>query len=170
MRAMAVLKGSRTSVFVLAGFGIALGLVFAADRQAGGEARDPVGTLCSRLNVGDAACDHAYLTKAGFDRVFADVAAASSLTEPERGTLAEKLRLAGAKRLGPGAPAEQSTVAKTRLADADAVRALIDIDTTLHTTPLDQAAVLRLLLTDPTGSSADNRTSSISSDPTHSGT
>lgn len=162
MRALAMLKGSRTAVLALAGCGLALGLVFAAG-QAGGEARDTA-TLCSRLNVGDGACDHAYLTKDGFDRAFADVAAASSLTEPARGSMAEQLRLAGAKRLGPTTPVEQSTVTRTRLAEADPVRTLIDVDPALHTTPLDEAAIFRLLLTDPTGSSTDRQMSSISPD------
>jgi hypothetical protein len=168
MRAFAILKSSRTPVFALAGLGIALGVVFAAD-QWGVEARGAATTLCNGLNVGGDGCSSAYLTKAGFDRVFADVEAASSLTGPERTTLAEKLRVAGAKRLGPAATGERPAV-KTRLASDDPVRALIDMDTTLHTTSLDMAAIFSLLIEQPVGSPSDSRMSSLSPDPAHGGT
>jgi hypothetical protein len=168
MRAITMLKGSRVPVIALAGFGIMLGLVFAADRQPGGEA---VGALCSRLDVGDEACDHAYLTKDGFDRAFAEVEAAASLAERDNPTFGDKLRLAGTKRLGSGSPAYRPSAARTRLAEADAMRALIDVDTdtALHTTPLDEVAVFRLLLSDPNGSSADQRMSTASSEPARTG-
>ncbi|HLN07672.1 MAG TPA: hypothetical protein VK281_01705 [Xanthobacteraceae bacterium] len=153
------------SVFVLAGIGIALGLAFAADRQAGN-----VATLCGGLNVGDGACDHAYLTKAGFDRVFADVESASSLTGRDSPTFAEKLRLAGTK-LDPATNHQRATAARTRLADADAVRTLLDVDTdtTLHGTTLDEAAIFRLLLADPTGSPALQQMSNVPSDAVRTG-
>jgi hypothetical protein len=166
MRALAILKSSRTPVVALAGLGIALGLVFAAD-QWGVEARGAVTTLCNGLKVGDDGCGAAYLTKAGFDRVFADVEAASSLTGPERTTLAEKLRVAGAKRLVPAATGERPAV-KTRVAE-DPVRALIDMDTTLHTTTLDMAAIFSLLIEQQVGPSEESRMSSLSPDPARGG-
>jgi len=165
---MSMLKSSRAPVIALAGFGIMLGLAFAADRQAGGEV---AATLCSRLNIGDGPCDHAYLTKVGFDRVFADVESASSLIERDNPTFADKLRLAGVKRLGPTTPGYQPSAVRTQLADADAVRTLIDVDTetTLHTSPLDEAAIFRLLLSDPKGPSTDQRLSTASSDSARTG-
>ncbi|MGA2128783.1 MAG: hypothetical protein ABSG76_21845 [Xanthobacteraceae bacterium] len=167
MRATAIWKGSRTPAIALAGFGIVLGLVLVADRQAGGEA---TASLCSRLDIGDGPCDHAYLTKAGFDRVFAEVESVSALADRANPTFADKLRLAGAKRLGPGTPGYQPSAVRTQLADADAVRTLIDVDseTTLHVSPLDEAAIFRLLLSDPRGSTA-HRVSTASSDPARTG-
>lgn len=168
MRAMAMWKGSRTPVIALAGFGIVLGLVLVADRQAGGEA---AASLCSRLDIGNGSCDHAYLTKAGFDRVFAEVESASSLADRANPTFADKLRLVGAKRLAPGTPGYQPSAVRTQLADADAVRTLIDVDTetSLHTSPLDEAAIFRLLLSDPRRSTTDHRVSTASSDPARTG-
>jgi hypothetical protein len=164
MRAVAMSKGFRTSIFVLSGLGIVLGLSFVAERSAGGIAGDAVAALCDRLNIGGEGCGHAYLTKAGFDRVFADVEAASSLSLQQRQAFAEKLRVAGAKRVGPG---EHPTALKTRIVDD--MRSLMDVDATLHTSELDQATVFSLLLEVPTGSPAGKRMSS-NSDPARSGT
>jgi hypothetical protein len=161
MRAVTVLKGSSLA---LAGLGIALGLSLAANRQAGDESRDAATALCSRLNIGDETCSHAYLTKPGFDRVFADVESASSLSLPERAAFAEKLRLAGTKRVAPG---DHPAALNTRIVDD--LRTLIDLDTALHLAQFDEAAIFSLLLEDPTQAPSDKRLSSIS-DPTRNGT
>ena len=50
---------------------------------------------------------------------------------------------------------------RTRIASDDPVLTLLAPDTTLRTTELDQAAILRILLDDPTGSSSDHRVSSL---------
>ncbi len=160
MRAM--FTRPKTSLFALAGVGIALGFVVIADRPAGGEARE-TSTLCTKLNVGDDACGHAYLTKAGFDRVFADVAKASTLNAQDRATFAEKLRLDGARRLAPMTPAERITVVRTRIADTAQVP--LQSDTALHTTRLDQAALFRMMLEDPTGATPDQRMSKNTTSP-----
>ncbi len=166
MRAGAILNWPKTSLFALAGLGLVLGLVFVADRPAGGEAREAA-TLCSKLNVGDEACGRAYLTKAGFDRVFAAVEGAAALSDQDKAVFAEKLRLAGAKRLSPAAPAERITVVRTRVADFSPS---LDVDTTLQTTRLDQTAVFRLMLEDPTGASSEQRLSKNQAAPVSDGT
>jgi hypothetical protein len=155
MRAGAILNRPKTSLFALAGLGLVLGLVFVTDRPAGGEAREAA-TLCTKLNVGDEACGRAYLTKAGFDRVFAAVEGAAALSDQDKAVFTEKLRLAGAKRLAPAAPAERITVLRTRIAESSPS---VDVDATLQTSRLDQAALFRLMLEDPTGATAEQRLS-----------
>jgi hypothetical protein len=162
-----MLNRPKTSLFALAGLGLVLGLVFIADRPAGGEAREAA-TLCTRLNVGDEACGRAYLTKAGFDRVFADIAGASTPSDRGSAVFAERLRLAGARRLVPAAPADRLTVVRTRIADSSAMS--LDVDTTLRTTRLDPAAVFRMMLEDPTTATAEQRLSKNQITPPSDGT
>ena len=156
MRAANIFTRPKTALFALAGLGLAAGFVVVADRPAGGEARGTA-SLCTKLNVGDDACGHAYLTKAGFDRVFADVAKASTLNAQDRAIFAEKLRLDGARRLAPMTPGERITIVRTRTVEASHVP--LHVGTALQTTRLDHAAVFRMMLEGPTGAVTDQRMS-----------
>jgi hypothetical protein len=157
MRALAILKHPLVSI-PLAGIGLVAGLAFAADRLAARDTPD-IAAACTKLNVGKGdGCGRAYLTKAQFDEIFADVEAAQKRTAKDAPVFAEKLRLVGAKRFVPTQP-DRYMVARTRVVSLDPAKALFDVDTTLHTTFLDQGTMFSLLMEDPKASPPDTRVS-----------
>jgi hypothetical protein len=156
MRAAQMVKGSLMSIPALAGLGLVACLVFAADRTADG---NPADALCTKLNIGGEGCDRAYLTKTGFDEIFAEVEAASKRSAKDAAVFAEKLRLVGAKRLGPASPTDRFIVVRTRIASSDSALTLLGIDSTLRTTRIDQGAIFSFLIQNPVPQPGDTRVS-----------
>jgi hypothetical protein len=149
MRAFGMLKRPLVSISALAGLGLVTGLAFATDRLAARDTLD-ITAACTKLNVGKSdGCARAYLTKAQFDDIFAEVETASKLNAKDAAVFAEKLRLVGTKRLVPARSMDKHMVVRTRLASLDPATALLDVDTTLYTSFLDRAAIFSLLMEDP---------------------
>jgi hypothetical protein len=146
MRALAIFKRPVMVVPVLAGLALAVGLVFATDRLS---ARHSASTLasCTQLTGKGDRCDRVYYTREQFDEIFAEFEAAAKANGTT--TFAEKLRVHGAKRLTPTQPAERLMMVRSRVASLDPTNLMFGVDTTLHTTFLDQATVFAMMLEDP---------------------
>jgi len=150
MRALANFKRPMVAIPVLAGLGLIAGLVFAADRLS---ARHTSNTLasCTQLTGKGDRCDRVYYTREQFDEIFAEIETAAKASGRDA-TFAERLRVAGSKRLAPTQPVERLMMVRSRVASLDPANLMFGIDTTLHTTFLDQATVFAMLLEDPQAS------------------
>jgi hypothetical protein len=155
MRALAILKRPMVAIPVLAGLGLIVGLVFAADRLAARITSDTMASCTLNTGKGDR-CGRVFYTREQFDEVFAELEAASKASNHVG--FAEKLRLAGAKRLAPSQPAQRFMMVPTRVASLDPASVMFGVDATLRTTFLDQGTIFRMLLEDPHGSASDTRT------------
>lgn len=156
MRALAMFTRPVVAIPVLAGLGLMVGLVFAADRLSARNTTDTMAS-CAQINAGKGdRCNRVYYTKEQFDEVFAELEAASKASG--NSTFAEKLRVAGARRLVPTQPAERFIAAPTRVASLDLTGVMFGIDTTLRTSFLDQGTIFRMMLEDPKRASPDTRT------------
>jgi hypothetical protein len=146
MRALAIFKRPMVAIPVLAGLGLIAGLVFAADRLS---ARHTSNTLasCTQLTGKGDRCDRVYYTREQFDEIFAELDATAKAHGTT--TFAEKLRVHGAQRLAPTQPAERPMMVRSRVASLDPTNVMFGVDTTLHTTFLDQGTVFAMLLEDP---------------------